>query len=186
MQRSRGLTWFQLFGRGATFFATYVNPIGLANIQWRWLVVYCAWLGFELVFIFFLFPETYGRTLEELSFCKFPYFPPMTMVTVRVANWTVISVRGRQGPPGCRCCAETAGRRWFLGRDLACRDYCREEELCVRYARCQGHWALAFAFHFVLSFCNYADGIRVKILFCLVSTKAWYDAELGDQFAHGR
>ncbi|KAL1976496.1 hypothetical protein VTN31DRAFT_2778 [Thermomyces dupontii] len=68
LQRSRGITWFQLFGRGATFFATYVNPIGLSNIEWRWLIVYCAWLGFELVFIFFLFPETYGRTLEELSF----------------------------------------------------------------------------------------------------------------------
>ncbi|KAL4940863.1 hypothetical protein BDV06DRAFT_13219 [Aspergillus oleicola] len=68
MGRSRGLSWFQFYGRGAAFFATYVNPIGLERIQWRWLIVYCCWLGFELVFIYFFFPETHGRTLEELSF----------------------------------------------------------------------------------------------------------------------
>ncbi|KAJ5185400.1 Major facilitator superfamily domain general substrate transporter [Penicillium cf. griseofulvum] len=66
--RSRGLSWFQFYGRGASFFATYVNPIGLSRIAWRWLLVYCCWLVFELVFIFFFFPETSGRTLEELSF----------------------------------------------------------------------------------------------------------------------
>ncbi|KAL4931692.1 putative MFS sugar transporter [Aspergillus undulatus] len=68
MGRSRGLSWFQFFGRGATFFATYVNPIGLEDIQWRWLIVYCCWLAFEVVFIYLFFPETSGRTLEELSF----------------------------------------------------------------------------------------------------------------------
>ncbi|KAJ5943463.1 hypothetical protein N7516_003631 [Penicillium verrucosum] len=68
MGRSRGLSWFQFYGRGATFFATYVNPVGLARIAWKWLLVYCCWLLFELVFIYFFFPETAGRTLEELSF----------------------------------------------------------------------------------------------------------------------
>ncbi|CAP92981.1 Pc16g03110 [Penicillium rubens Wisconsin 54-1255] len=68
MGRSRGLSWFQFYGRGANFFATYVNPIGLARIAWKWLLVYCCWLLFELVFIYFFFPETAGRTLEELSF----------------------------------------------------------------------------------------------------------------------
>lgn len=70
MSRSRGIAWFQFYGRGAAFFATYVNPIGLARITWRWLIVYCCWLVFEIVFIFFFFPETSGRTLEELSFCE--------------------------------------------------------------------------------------------------------------------
>ncbi|KUM57394.1 hypothetical protein ACN42_g9792 [Penicillium freii] len=68
MGRSRGLSWFQFYGRGANFFATYVNPIGLARIAWKWLLVYCCWLLFEVVFIYFFFPETAGRTLEELSF----------------------------------------------------------------------------------------------------------------------
>jgi hypothetical protein len=70
MGRSRGLSWFQFYGRGASFFATYVNPIGLARITWKWLLVYCCWLVFEVVFIYFFFPETQGRTLEELSFRK--------------------------------------------------------------------------------------------------------------------
>ncbi|KAJ5964351.1 MFS sugar transporter [Penicillium vulpinum] len=66
--RSRGLSWFQFYGRGAGFFATYVNPVGLARIAWKWLLVYCCWLVFEVIFIYFFFPETSGRTLEELSF----------------------------------------------------------------------------------------------------------------------
>ncbi|KIW16504.1 hypothetical protein PV08_06559 [Exophiala spinifera] len=67
-ERSRGIAYFQLWGRLAAFFTTFINPIGLENIKWRWLIFYCCWLGFENVFIYFLFPETYGRTLEELAF----------------------------------------------------------------------------------------------------------------------
>lgn len=68
VERSKGISVFQLFGRLAGFFATFVNPIGLQNISWRWLIVYCCWLAFEIVFVWFLFPETAGRTLEELTF----------------------------------------------------------------------------------------------------------------------
>ncbi|KAH7115929.1 general substrate transporter [Dendryphion nanum] len=68
MERSRGIAIFQLFGRMAAFFTTFVNPIGLSNIKWKWLIVYCCWLCFEIVFVYFLFPETAGRTLEELAF----------------------------------------------------------------------------------------------------------------------
>jgi hypothetical protein len=70
MERSRGIAIFQLFGRLAGFFTTFVNPIGLENIAWKWLVVYCCWLFYEFVFVYFLFPETANRTLEELAFCK--------------------------------------------------------------------------------------------------------------------
>lgn len=68
--RSRGITIFQLFGRGAGFFNTFVNPIGLKNATWKYLISYCVWLAFEIVCIYFLWPETSGRTLEELTFCK--------------------------------------------------------------------------------------------------------------------
>ncbi|KAH8595283.1 general substrate transporter [Bisporella sp. PMI_857] len=67
-ERTRGLAFFQFFGRGSNFFATFVNPIGLANISWRWLIVYCSWVLFEIVVVYFFFPETYNRTLEELTF----------------------------------------------------------------------------------------------------------------------
>jgi MFS family permease len=67
-ERSRGIAYFQLWGRLSGFFTTFINPIGMKNIQWRWLIFYCCWLGFENVFVYFMFPETYGRTLEELAF----------------------------------------------------------------------------------------------------------------------
>ncbi|KAF1973440.1 general substrate transporter [Bimuria novae-zelandiae CBS 107.79] len=68
MERSRGIAIFQLFGRLAGFFTTFVNPIGLGNISWKWLIVYIAWLTYEVVFCWFFFPETANRTLEELAF----------------------------------------------------------------------------------------------------------------------
>lgn len=43
--RSRGITFFQLFGRLAGFFTTFVNPIGMDNEGWRYLIFYCVWLG---------------------------------------------------------------------------------------------------------------------------------------------
>lgn len=52
----------------AAVFGSAVNPIGLANLDWKYLLVYVAWLCVEVIFIYFLFPETYGKTLEELTF----------------------------------------------------------------------------------------------------------------------
>lgn len=69
-ERSRGIAVFQLFGRLAGFFTTFVNPIGLDNVGWRYLISYCCWLAFEVAFVYFMFPETFGRTLEELAFSK--------------------------------------------------------------------------------------------------------------------
>lgn len=51
-------------------FSTFVNPIGLANAGWKYLIMYCVWIAFEIVCIYFLWPETKGRTLEELTFRK--------------------------------------------------------------------------------------------------------------------
>jgi len=69
-ERSHGIAAFQLFGRLASFFTTFVNPIGLNDVGWRYLISYCCWLAFEVVFVYFFFPETFGRTLEELTFSK--------------------------------------------------------------------------------------------------------------------
>ncbi|KAJ1300931.1 hypothetical protein OPQ81_003357 [Rhizoctonia solani] len=66
--RSRGITIFQWWGRAAGFFNQYVNPIGIANAGWKYYISYCVWLLFEVCFVFFMFPETSGRTLEELTF----------------------------------------------------------------------------------------------------------------------
>jgi hypothetical protein len=31
---------------------------------------YCVWNGVQIAFVYFMFPETSGRTLEELAFCR--------------------------------------------------------------------------------------------------------------------
>ena len=46
----------------------YVNPIALKHIGWKYYIVYCIWILVEIATVYFLFPETHGRTLEELSF----------------------------------------------------------------------------------------------------------------------
>jgi hypothetical protein len=70
-QRVRGIGFEQFFGKLGGFFTTNVNPIAMPAIGWKFMAIYCGWIFFELLFIFFMYPETSGRTLEELAFCKF-------------------------------------------------------------------------------------------------------------------
>jgi len=70
-ERSRGIASEEFFGRGAGFFSTYVNPIALKAITWKYLAVYCGWMLF--------YSETQGRTLEELAFCEFICFIAPTL-----------------------------------------------------------------------------------------------------------
>ncbi|KAF8178016.1 hexose transporter [Pholiota molesta] len=66
--RAKGITVFQWFSRMAGFFNQFVNPIGIAQAGWKYYISYCVFLLFEVVFVYFLFPETSGRSLEELAF----------------------------------------------------------------------------------------------------------------------
>jgi len=66
--RAKGLTIFQWWGRGAASFSQFVNPIGIDAAGWRWYIVYCVWNTFQVAFVYHMFPETSGRTLEELTF----------------------------------------------------------------------------------------------------------------------
>jgi sugar porter (SP) family MFS transporter len=67
-QRSRGIGVQQFFGKCAGFFSTNVNSIALDAIGWKYLAIYCGWITFEFIIVFFFYPETSGRTLEELAF----------------------------------------------------------------------------------------------------------------------
>ncbi len=69
-QRARGIAIFQFFGKAAQFFGTNVNPIGFDGIGWQYLLFYCCWIAAETVMIYFLWPETSNRSLEELAFRK--------------------------------------------------------------------------------------------------------------------
>ncbi|KAL4722103.1 hypothetical protein ACLX1H_010873 [Fusarium chlamydosporum] len=66
--RSRGIGVQQIFGKLAGFFSTNVNSIALDAIKWKYLAIYCGWIVFEFMIVYFLYPETSGRTLEELAF----------------------------------------------------------------------------------------------------------------------
>ena len=67
-QRSQGLAFKQLIGRLGNFFNAYVNPIALDAIGWKYYIFYCVWLIVEALIVYFVFPETHDRTLEDLSF----------------------------------------------------------------------------------------------------------------------
>ncbi|OKO98902.1 Lactose permease [Penicillium subrubescens] len=51
----------------ACFFNQYVNPVAFSAIQWKYYLVYVGCLTWFLVTVYFLFPETKGRSLEEVS-----------------------------------------------------------------------------------------------------------------------
>ncbi|KAK6082426.1 Lactose permease 29 [Seiridium cupressi] len=67
-QRAKGIAVEQLAVRTAVFFNTYVNPIALDKIGWKYYIVYCVWILVEITTVYLIFPETKGRTLEELAF----------------------------------------------------------------------------------------------------------------------
>lgn len=73
-QRTMGIGIEQIFGKLGGFFSTNVNPIALDAIDWKFFAIYCGWISFEFLTVFFLYPETYNRTLEELAFCKCSYY----------------------------------------------------------------------------------------------------------------
>ncbi|RWA08550.1 hypothetical protein EKO27_g6565 [Xylaria grammica] len=59
------------YSKRENFFGTNVNPVGLDpvnGIGWKFLIVYSVWILVEGLLIYFLWPETSGRTLEELAF----------------------------------------------------------------------------------------------------------------------
>lgn len=67
LQRSKGMAIMLLMNRAGSAFNAFVNPIALAAIGWRMYIVYSCWIGVEATIIYFLYPETFGVTLEEAS-----------------------------------------------------------------------------------------------------------------------
>ncbi|KAF8172224.1 hexose transporter [Mycena galopus ATCC 62051] len=65
--RAKGFNIFNFTISLALIFNQYVNPIALANIDWKYYIVYCVWLVVEGVFLYFYVIETKNRTLEETA-----------------------------------------------------------------------------------------------------------------------
>ncbi|CAM0138631.1 hypothetical protein VKS41_008362 [Umbelopsis sp. WA50703] len=65
--RSKGSMLYQFAGAIVGFFNNYANPIAMEVITWKYYIVYCVWLVVQFGIVWFLFPETYGRDLEEVN-----------------------------------------------------------------------------------------------------------------------
>lgn len=65
--RTRGLALQILVSQIALTVNQYVNPIALASIGYYYFVFYLGLLILGTIFIYFMFPETKGHTLEELG-----------------------------------------------------------------------------------------------------------------------
>lgn len=65
--RAKGLAVTLTTDAVACFFNQYVNPVAFAALQWKYYGVYIGCLLLFLAVIYFLFPETKGQSLEEVS-----------------------------------------------------------------------------------------------------------------------
>ncbi|KAF9787904.1 hexose transporter [Thelephora terrestris] len=65
--RAKGFTVFAFVISLALIFNQYVNPVALRNIGWKYYIVYCCWLAFELFFCYMFIVETKGHSLEETA-----------------------------------------------------------------------------------------------------------------------
>ncbi|KAJ5095440.1 hypothetical protein NUU61_004796 [Penicillium alfredii] len=65
--RAKGLAITLTMDSVACFFNQYVNPVAFTALQWRYYIVYVGCLVVFFILVYFLFPETKGRSLEEVS-----------------------------------------------------------------------------------------------------------------------
>jgi hypothetical protein len=63
----------------------------LKAIDWKFFAIYSGWIAFEFLFVYFVYPETSGRTLEELAFCKFSL--PSNVPPSRLFFYTMLTIR---------------------------------------------------------------------------------------------
>ncbi|GJC80782.1 MFS glucose transporter mfs1 [Colletotrichum liriopes] len=66
--RAKGLTVALMVSIGCIFFNTFVNPVALESIQWKYYFVFLAVLVAMIISVWFYYPETRGRTLENMAF----------------------------------------------------------------------------------------------------------------------
>ncbi|KAI5456700.1 general substrate transporter [Mariannaea sp. PMI_226] len=66
--RAKGANIMQIAGTCALIFNGYANPVAMAAITWKYYIVYCCIIAVEIVLVYFFFPETKGRSLEEIGF----------------------------------------------------------------------------------------------------------------------
>jgi hypothetical protein len=65
--RAKGFTWLNFCVTGALFFNQYINAIALEALAWKYYIVYCVFLGFEVFVIYSFLIETRYTPMEEIA-----------------------------------------------------------------------------------------------------------------------
>jgi hypothetical protein len=65
--RAKGYTWLNFCVTGALFFNQYINAIALDALVWKYYIVYCVFLGFEVFVIYSFLIETRYTPMEEIA-----------------------------------------------------------------------------------------------------------------------
>lgn len=65
--RSKGLSVELGIVYGSLVILSFVNPIALDALGWRWYILFCCITAVSVVANWILLPETKGRSLEEIS-----------------------------------------------------------------------------------------------------------------------
>jgi hypothetical protein len=64
--RAKGFSLLMFLGKAANFLNTFVNPIGLAALSWKYYGFYVGWLCIECLLIYLYCVETQGHSLEAI------------------------------------------------------------------------------------------------------------------------
>lgn len=65
--RSWGVAYTLIVTNASQIIGQFCNPIAMAKIGWRYYIVYCILDAALIALVWVLFPETKGKSLEELA-----------------------------------------------------------------------------------------------------------------------
>jgi MFS family permease len=65
--RAKGMTIFNFAQYESSIVNGFANPVALDAISWRYYIVFTALAAVWFIFIWFVFPETKGMSLEEVA-----------------------------------------------------------------------------------------------------------------------